>query len=70
MVQGQRSRSHLWHTAVDIRGSALPSVAKSNKNHYQSKVFVSVPIIRGLIWITVPMCRSALFHTIALLYMG
>ncbi len=45
MVQGQRSKLILWHTAVDIRGSALPSAAKSNKSHYQSKVFVSVSVI-------------------------
>ncbi len=31
----------------DIRGSALPSAVKSNKNHYQSKVFVCVSIISG-----------------------
>ena len=29
-----------WHVAVDIRGSALPSAAKSNESHYQSKVCV------------------------------
>ena len=33
--------------AVDIRGSALPSAVKSNKSHYQSKVFVCVSIISG-----------------------
>ncbi len=29
-----------------VRGSALPSAAKSNKSHYQSKVFVCVSVIR------------------------
>ncbi len=38
---GQRSRSNFWRAAVNIRGSALRSVAKSNKSHYQSKVSVS-----------------------------
>ncbi len=32
---------------VDIRGSALPSAAKSNKSHYQSKVFVCVSLTSG-----------------------
>ncbi len=32
--QCQRSWSNFWCTAVDIRGSALPSAAKSNKSHY------------------------------------
>ena len=43
--QGQRSRSTFWHAAVDIRGSALPSAAKSNRSHYQFKVFVCVSVI-------------------------
>ena len=30
-----------------FRGSALTSAVKSNKNHYQSKVFICVPIISG-----------------------
>ncbi len=34
-----------------IRGSALSSAAKSNKSHYQSKVFVCVSVIRGRILI-------------------
>ncbi len=38
-------KSNLWCTAVDIRGSALPSAAKSNKSHYQSNVFVCVSVI-------------------------
>ncbi len=46
-----RSRSKVevkfWRAAVDIRGSALPSAAKSNKSHYQSKVFVCVSVISG-----------------------
>ena len=35
--QGQRlgSRSNFWRAAVDNRGSALPSAAKSNMSHYQ-----------------------------------
>ncbi len=33
--QGHESRSNLWCTAVDIKGLALPSAAKSNKPHYQ-----------------------------------
>ncbi len=47
--QGQRSRSrsNSWRAAVDNRGSALPSAAKSNKNHYQFKVFVCVSVISG-----------------------
>ncbi len=46
MGQGQSSRSNFWHAAVDIRDSALPSAAKSNKSHYRSKVFVCVYVIR------------------------
>ncbi len=51
MGQGQRSRSNFWRAAVDIRGSALPSAARSNKSHHQSKVFVCVSIIMGRILI-------------------
>ena len=29
--EGQRSRSNFWRAAVDIRGSALPSAAKSKE---------------------------------------
>ena len=47
--QGYKSRSDFGRAAVDIRGSALPSAAKSNKSHYQSKVFVCVSVIRGRI---------------------
>ncbi len=47
MGQGQRPRSDFWRVAVDIRGSALPSAAKSNKSHSQSKEFVCVSVIRG-----------------------
>ncbi len=43
--QGQRSRSIFWRAAVDIRGSTLPSAVKSNRSHYQSKVFVCVSIV-------------------------
>ena len=50
--QSHRSRSSFWSAAVDIRGSALPSAAKSNntkfaseKSHYQYKMFVSVSVI-------------------------
>ena len=43
--QGQRSRSNFWCEAVDIRGSALPSAAKSSNHHYQSKVIVCVSVI-------------------------
>ncbi len=52
-VQGQRSgsRSNFWRTAVDNRGSALPSAAKSNKSHYEFKVFVCVSVISGRKWI-------------------
>ncbi len=53
--QGRRSRSNVWRAAVDIRGSALPSAAKSNKSHYQSKVFVSVSVISGRMRIIVRM---------------
>ncbi len=45
MGQGQRWRSTFWRAAVDIRGSALPSAVKSNRSHYQSKVFVCVSVI-------------------------
>ena len=38
--QGHRSRSNVWRAVVDIRGSVLPSAAKSNKSHYQAKVFM------------------------------
>ncbi len=43
----QRSRSTFWRAAVDIRGSALLVAAKSNRSHYQSKVFVCVSLISG-----------------------
>ena len=43
--RGQRSRSNFWCAAVDIRGSALSSAAKSNNDHYQSKVIVCVSVI-------------------------
>ncbi len=43
--QGPRSRSIFWRAAVDIRGLVLPSAFKSNRSHYQSKVFVCVSII-------------------------
>ena len=33
--QGHGSRSIFWCTAVDIRGSALPSAVKSNRSHNQ-----------------------------------
>ena len=42
-VKGQSL--NFWCAAVDIRGSALPSAAKSNSHHYQCKVFVSVYVI-------------------------
>ncbi len=42
--QGQMSRSTFRCAAVDIRGSALPSAAKSNRSHYQSKVIVCVSV--------------------------
>ncbi len=42
--QGHGSRSKV---KVDIRGSVLPSAAKSNKSHYQSKLFVCMSVIRG-----------------------
>ncbi len=41
------SRSNFWGAAVDNRGSALPSAAKSNKSHYHFKVFVCVSVISG-----------------------
>ncbi len=41
------SRSNFWGAAVDIRGSALPSAAKSKDHHYQSKVIVCVSVISG-----------------------
>ncbi len=47
--QGQRSesRSNFWLAAVDNRGSALPSAAKSNKSQYQFKMFVCASVISG-----------------------
>ncbi len=39
---GTGKRSTFWHTAVNIRGLALPSAAKSNESHYQFMVFVCV----------------------------
>ncbi len=45
--QGHRSSSNFPRAAVDIRGSALPCAAKSNKSHYQFKVFVCVSVISG-----------------------
>ncbi len=47
MGQGQMSRSSFWRAAVDIRGSALPSAAKSIRSHYQFYVFVCVSLISG-----------------------
>ncbi len=35
----------------NLRGSTLPSVAKSSNPHYQSKVFVCVSLIGGRMWI-------------------
>ncbi len=58
--QGHTSRSIFWHAAVDIRGLALPSAARSNKSHYQSKVFVYVSIISGCMRIIAQM-RSISF---------
>ena len=55
MGQGQRSRSTVWRAAVDIRGLALPSAAKSNRSHYQFKVFVCVSLISGRMRIIVRM---------------
>ena len=41
--QGQTSRSNFWCAAFDIRGSALPSAAKSNKPKICGKV-ESIPV--------------------------
>ncbi len=49
------SRSNVWRTAVDIRGSALPSAAKSNNHHYQSKVIDCVSVISQHLQIIVRM---------------
>ncbi len=49
------SRSNFWRAAVDNRCSALPSAAKSNKSHYQFKVFVCVSVISGRMPIIVRM---------------
>ncbi len=46
--QGHGSKSNNWRAAVDIRGSALPSEAKSNNHHYQSKVIACASVIRGM----------------------
>ncbi len=61
MGQGQRSRSNFWRTAVDIRGLALPSAAKSINHHYQSKVIVCVSVISGRLRIIAQM-RSIGFY--------
>ncbi len=45
--QGHGSRSNFWRAAVDVRGSALPSAAKSNNHHYESEVTVCVSVISG-----------------------
>ena len=42
-----------------IRGSALPSTAKSNRSHYQSKVFVCVSVISGCMRIIARWGQSA-----------
>ena len=47
----QSVRSFVCLFACRYRGSALPSAARSNKSHYQSKVFVCVSIIMGRILI-------------------
>ncbi len=49
MGKGQKLRSNFWRAAIDIRGSALPSTAKSIRNDCQSEVFVCVSVIRGRI---------------------
>ncbi len=41
------SRLNFWRAAFDNRFSALPSAAKSNKSHFQFKVFVFVSLISG-----------------------
>ncbi len=43
--QGHGSTSTFRQAAVDIRGSALSSAAKSKRSHYQSKVIVCVSVI-------------------------
>ncbi len=45
--QCKKSRSTFRRAGVDIRGSALPSAAKSNRGLYQSKVFVCMFVISG-----------------------
>ncbi len=66
MCQGQRSSSNFWCAAVDIRGSALPSAAKSNdpksmakESHYQSKVFVCVSVISSADAVDRPLINEA-----------
>ncbi len=54
--------------SILIRGSALPSAAKSNKSHYQSKVFVCMSVIRGRIQIIVRM-QSIGFKLLKMIYM-
>ncbi len=48
-VKGQGKLSGVQQAICDIRGSALPSAAKSNRSCYQSKVFVCVSVISGCI---------------------
>ena len=54
-VIGHGQRSNFRSTAVDSRSSDLPSVTKSNKIHYQSKVFVCVSVI----WAFAVYCADA-----------
>ncbi len=41
-----RSRSNFWHAAVDIRGSALPSAAKSEEESSVRGVCLCVEYLR------------------------
>ncbi len=49
--------------SVSVWGSALPSAAKSDRSHYQSKVFVYVSVIRMLMWIIARMRSIGFYFT-------
>ena len=59
-VKGRGLRSTFWRAAVNIRGSALPSAAKSNRSHYQSKVFFCMSVISGYMQIITQMRSNSI----------
>ena len=59
--QGQRSMSTFRRTAVDIRGSAVPSAAKCKRSHHQFNSFVCVSVISAV---------DRLFHVMSLIILN